>query len=77
MDSPSPFSRPSLSALEQRDDFVGRHIGPGATEIAAMLATIGASQPRQLIAQTVPAAIRLAAPLPLAEPRPESRRWPR
>jgi glycine dehydrogenase len=28
MDSPSPFPRPSLSALEQRDDFVGRHIGP-------------------------------------------------
>jgi glycine dehydrogenase len=71
MDSPSPFSRPSLSVLEQRDDFVGRHIGPGATEIAAMLATIGASSIEQLLAQTVPATIRLAAPLAIGEPRPE------
>ena len=31
-----------LSALEQRDDFVARHIGPNADEIATMmLAAIG------------------------------------
>ncbi|MEF8704327.1 MAG: aminomethyl-transferring glycine dehydrogenase [Candidatus Accumulibacter sp. UW26] len=71
MDSPSPCTRPSLAALEQRDDFIGRHIGPAATEIAAMLATIGASSIEQLLAQTVPATIRLTTPLAIGEPRPE------
>ena len=60
-----------LSALEQRDDFIARHIGPNDGEIAAMLAAIGAASLGQLIDQTVPAGIRLPAPLPLAEPRPE------
>ena len=59
----------SLSVLEQRDDFVARHIGPCPTEIAAMLATIGVANLDQLIDQTVPAAIRLLAPLPLAGAR--------
>ncbi len=68
--SPSPSS-PSLAALEQRDDFLDRHIGPSASEIAAMLASINASSLEQLVEQTVPPAIRLAAPLALAEPRPE------
>jgi glycine dehydrogenase len=36
-----------------------------------MLATIGASSIEQLLAQTVPATIRLAAPLAIGEPRPE------
>ena len=31
-----PLNQP-LSALEQHDEFIGRHIGPCATEIAAML----------------------------------------
>jgi glycine dehydrogenase len=66
----TPPSLP-LSALEQRDEFVGRHIGPDAGEIAAMLASIGAASLEQLIDQTIPAAIRLATPLALAEPRPE------
>jgi glycine dehydrogenase len=60
-----------LSALEQRDAFIARHIGPCPSEIAAMLATIGADSLDQLIDQTVPAAIRLPAPLPLAAARPE------
>ncbi|MEF8718793.1 MAG: hypothetical protein V5B44_14145 [Candidatus Accumulibacter necessarius] len=67
----SPPSLPSLATLEQRDDFLDRHIGPDASEITAMLASIGASSLEQLVEQTVPAAIRLAAPLALAEPRPE------
>jgi hypothetical protein len=67
----SPPSSPSLAALEQRDDFLDRHIGPSASEIAAMLASINASSLEQLVEQTVPPAIRLAAPLALAEPRPE------
>ncbi|MBL8425652.1 MAG: aminomethyl-transferring glycine dehydrogenase [Candidatus Accumulibacter phosphatis] len=61
----------ALCALEQRDDFVGRHIGPSTSQITAMLASIGATSLAQLIDQTVPAAIRLPTPLALAAPRPE------
>jgi glycine dehydrogenase len=61
----------SLSALEQRDEFIHRHIGPNADETAAMLAVLGAPSLDALIEQTVPAAIRLPAPLPLAAPQRE------
>ena len=60
-----------LRALEQRDEFVHRHIGSNPTDIDAMLATIGAPSLDALIEQTVPAAIRLPAPLALGEPVPE------
>ncbi len=62
----------SLSALEQRDEFIARHIGPSPDDIPAMLGTIGAPSLEALIDQTVPAAIRLPEPLALAEPRPEA-----
>ncbi len=65
-----PLNQP-LSTLEQRDEFIGRHIGPCATEIADMLAAIGAASLDQLIDQTVPAAIRLPADLPLPPPQRE------
>jgi glycine dehydrogenase len=65
-----PLNQP-LSALEQHDEFIGRHIGPCPTEIAAMLAAIGADCLEQLIEQTVPSAIRLPANLPLPAPRRE------
>jgi glycine dehydrogenase len=65
-----PLNQP-LSALEQHDEFIGRHIGPCASEMTAMLAAIGADSLEQLIDQTVPAAIRLAADLPLPAPRRE------
>ncbi|QID17587.1 aminomethyl-transferring glycine dehydrogenase [Nitrogeniibacter mangrovi] len=68
--SSTPFSAP-LSDLEQRDAFIGRHIGPDADDIAAMLSVLGASSLDALIEQTVPPAIRLSAPLPLGEPMPE------
>jgi glycine dehydrogenase len=61
----------SLQALEQRDEFIHRHIGPCAAETAGMLAAIGADSLDALIAQTVPAAIRLPAELPLPAPRRE------
>ncbi|MEY2633240.1 MAG: hypothetical protein RIR00_1894 [Pseudomonadota bacterium] len=48
-----------LSALEQRDEFQARHIGPCASEMQAMLAAIGADSLEQLVEQTVPASIRL------------------
>ena len=60
-----------LSVLEQHDDFIARHIGPDDKDIAAMLAAIGAASLDELIAQTVPAAIRLAAPLALPEAKSE------
>jgi glycine dehydrogenase len=67
---PMPLHTP-LSALEQHDEFIGRHIGPCATEMSQMLADIGAASLDQLIDQTVPAAIRLPADLPLPAPRRE------
>ena len=57
-----------LSALEQRDEFLARHIGPDAAETKAMLAAVGASSLEELIGQTVPAAIRLAQPLSIPAP---------
>ena len=62
----------ALSALERRDEFVARHIGPCPEEIAAMLSTLGVSSLDALIEQTVPAAIRLPAPLALPGARPEN-----
>ncbi|HSG23339.1 MAG TPA: glycine dehydrogenase, partial [Azonexus sp.] len=61
----------SLTALEQHDEFIARHIGPCPTEMAAMLAAIGADSLNQLIDQTVPAAIRLPANLSLPAPQRE------
>lgn len=60
-----------LARLEQRNAFQERHIGPNPAEIAAMLAALGLPSLEALIDQTVPAAIRLEKPLPLAAGRPE------
>lgn len=65
-----PNSLP-LSALEQKDEFLERHIGPCADETAKMLAAVGVESLDELIDQTVPAAIRLPADLPLPAPRRE------
>ena len=61
-----------LTALEQRDEFIARHIGLSADDMSAMLATINAPSLDALIDQTVPPAIRLPAPMPLAAARPEA-----
>ncbi|MGC3964059.1 MAG: aminomethyl-transferring glycine dehydrogenase [Rhodocyclaceae bacterium] len=65
------ISTAPLAALEQRDEFIARHIGPDAEEQAAMLATLGVPTLDALIDQTVPAAIRLKAPLAIGEPTTE------
>ena len=44
-------------------DFADRHIGPSATDVAAMLEVIGAPTVEALIGQTVPDSIRLVRPL--------------
>ena len=49
--------------LSSTDRFESRHIGSSEAERAAMLKAIGASSLDELIAQTVPAAIRNAQPL--------------
>ena len=63
-------SRPAPSAaqaaLDPTDTFVRRHIGSSDAEIAAMLARLGLSSLAELVAETVPASIRLRAPLALS-----------
>jgi glycine dehydrogenase len=61
----------SLATLEQRDEFVGRHVGPDAAEERAMLATIGVASLEELVTQVVPPAIRMQETLALPGPRPE------
>ena len=60
-----------LHELEQRDGFIARHIGPDTREITRMLATLGIASLDQLMDETLPADIRLAAPLALPDALPE------
>ncbi|MCG2584063.1 aminomethyl-transferring glycine dehydrogenase [Massilia sp. TS11] len=52
------MTRTSLTALEARDDFISRHIGPSDAEQAAMLQTLGYPSRQALIDAIVPAGIR-------------------
>ena len=61
----------ALDALEAHDDFVRRHIGPDAAEIAAMLRVVDAPSLDALIDETVPESIRLRTPLAIAPARSE------
>ena len=54
-----------LAELEHRDEFIARHIGPNEHAIAGMLASIGTHSLSNLIAETVPASIRLQRALDL------------
>ncbi|HRJ66978.1 MAG TPA: aminomethyl-transferring glycine dehydrogenase, partial [Alphaproteobacteria bacterium] len=47
----------SISELEQKEDFIRRHIGPGDKDIAEMLKAVGAASLDELTARAVPAAI--------------------
>src|SRR5215471_16757786 len=51
--------------------FVRRHIGPSARDVAAMLESVGAKSVDALMAETLPASIRQAAPLDLGKPLSE------
>ncbi|NIW04279.1 MAG: aminomethyl-transferring glycine dehydrogenase [Gammaproteobacteria bacterium] len=51
-------ARRSLVELEMRGDFIRRHIGPGETQIADMLAALGLESLSELVDKAVPAAIR-------------------
>jgi glycine dehydrogenase len=61
----------SHELLDPTDTFVYRHIGPSDADIAQMLATLGYDSLAALVAETVPAAIRLSRPLSLGPPRGE------
>ncbi|MCP2821154.1 hypothetical protein NK918_24680, partial [Salmonella enterica subsp. enterica serovar Typhimurium] len=63
--------RPSLEALEDRGDFIRRHIGPDERDLAVMLAALAVASLDELNAQTIPADIQLDAPLNLPAPRSE------
>ncbi|MBD5803134.1 Glycine dehydrogenase [Azoarcus sp. Aa7] len=62
----------TLAQLEQRDDFVGRHVGPDATETQAMLAALGLDSLDRLIDKVIPASILSPSPLSLPEGRTEA-----
>jgi glycine cleavage system pyridoxal-binding protein P len=44
-----------LASLEDKGEFIRRHIGPSEAEIAAMLKVVGADSLEDLAARTVPA----------------------
>ncbi|WP_372623230.1 aminomethyl-transferring glycine dehydrogenase [Falsiroseomonas sp.] len=61
-----------LTALEDRAEFVRRHVAPSDAEIAAMLREVGAGSLDDLAAKTVPAAIREGFRAALPEAVPEA-----
>jgi glycine dehydrogenase len=68
------MTRTSLTQLEARDGFIPRHIGPSASEEAAMLSVLGYASRAALIDAVVPANIRRKDKLDLGEffePLPE------
>lgn len=62
----------SLAQLEQKQDFVRRHIGPGENEMADMLEFVGATSLDDLMQQTVPEGIRLPESLKVGESQTEA-----
>ena len=54
------------------DGFVGRHIGPNAAEVEAMLEVVGSPSLDALMDEALPEAIRRRVPLELPGPRGES-----
>ena len=61
-----------LTTLEQRDDFIRRHIGPGEAEQQAMLATLGLESLDALADAVVPDTIRQRHALDLGPPSSEA-----
>ncbi|MBP5858296.1 aminomethyl-transferring glycine dehydrogenase [Marivibrio halodurans] len=66
--------RLTLEALEVRDDFVRRHIGPSQPDIDAMLASLdGVGDLEELVERTVPKSIQQKTPLNVPESISERR----
>jgi len=62
----------SLEELQNQEEFIHRHIGPGNEQIQRMLDTLQMSSLGELIENTVPAAIRMDQPLALNKPVSEA-----
>lgn len=62
----------SLAQLEQKQDFVRRHIGPSETEMVEMLDFVGATSLDDLMQQTVPEGIRSPNALKVGESKTEA-----
>jgi glycine dehydrogenase len=62
----------SIADLEQRDDFIRRHIGPREAHIQSMLRVVGASSLDDLTAKIVPSSILEKSPPAIGEPMTES-----
>ena len=60
-----------LEYLEQRDEFVRRHIGPSKVDILSMLEFLGFSDLEELIKNTVPDTISVKEPIKIGESCPE------
>jgi glycine dehydrogenase len=65
-------SSPALRELLDRDGFIPRHIGPDEDQVSRMLDAIGVESVDALIAETVPASIRMDGELDLEGAVPES-----
>lgn len=61
----------SLDSLFANNEFIARHLGPNATQAQDMLTSLGIESLADLIAKTVPQAIRETEALALQEPVPE------
>src|SRR5258708_31681007 len=59
------MNAPLKTTAEAATDFVRRHIGPSPRDISAMLDSLGAKSPGELMGQTLPASIGQKAPLDL------------
>ncbi len=57
----------SLSSLEQKTDFVRRHVGPGEGEQQTMLKELGLASLDELMAKVVPGAIKVDDPIGVGE----------
>ncbi len=66
------MSKQSIADLEQREDFIRRHIGPSEADIAAMLRVVGASSLDNLTEKSVPAAILEKSAPAIGEPMTEA-----
>ncbi|WP_020393944.1 aminomethyl-transferring glycine dehydrogenase [Thiolinea disciformis] len=62
----------SLYNLEQREDFITRHIGPTEDDTQAMLAAVGAGSLEALIQSTVPENILTHLPLAMGDSQTEA-----
>ena len=65
----------SLTALEQADAFVGRHIGPRDEDVAAMLETVGYESLDALMDAAVPKSIRARIPETSRKAAPSGTYW--